>query len=619
MKLIKGILVAFVILLALTMAVGCRKKNPDPPVDRDSEGLVYTSNGDGSCYVSGIGDCKDTEIRIPDKSPEGETVVGIGSSAFEICYGIVSVRLPNSITSIGDNAFYCCSSLETIVLPSGVTSIGASAFCGCEALEAIDIPEGVVSIGSNAFSGCLSLVSITIPSSVKNIGFYAFEYCPSLVEVCYKDFSNIEIDEYFLESGLTKDIMHVIKDGSESYVKRVGDCVFYDDGNEILLVKYLGRERVANLPDYNGKSYKINRYAFNRNDYVVSVKISESVSEICQGAFTECHSLISITIPDSVIAINQSSSVINCSSLMEVCNKTSLPCDFGYRTITDESESCLKMVGDYVFYDDGTEVYLVKYLGKESEIRLPEYNGGENYKVYKSAFYSYNGYGNALPAITSIEIPDYVTELGLGAISFCTELEKVVIGDGLTSVDDGIFGCQAVKYVTLGKNLSSTSAIYDILFDSISLLSIEIDEENPSFKTIDGNVYSKDGKTLIRYAIGKADATLVIPEGVTAIAKKAVNGGNNLTTVILPEGVTTIGESAFERCGGITKLVLPKSVQTVGKHAFINLVPDKIDGNTVHKVYYTGTEEEYKALRRNNLKYENGLPPMAVYDYVIEE
>ena len=67
MKFIKGILVAFVILLTLTMAVGCRKKNPDPPVDRDSEGLVYTSNGDGSCYVSGIGDCKDTEIRIDEK------------------------------------------------------------------------------------------------------------------------------------------------------------------------------------------------------------------------------------------------------------------------------------------------------------------------------------------------------------------------------------------------------------------------------------------------------------------------------------------------------------------------------------------------------------------------
>ncbi len=47
-----------------------------------SPGLAFTSNGDGTCYVSGIGDCNDTDIIIPSTSPDGDSVTGIGDSAF---------------------------------------------------------------------------------------------------------------------------------------------------------------------------------------------------------------------------------------------------------------------------------------------------------------------------------------------------------------------------------------------------------------------------------------------------------------------------------------------------------------------------------------------------------
>ena len=39
-----------------------------------SAGLLYTSNSDGTCYVSGIGTCTDTDIVIPDISPAGDVV-----------------------------------------------------------------------------------------------------------------------------------------------------------------------------------------------------------------------------------------------------------------------------------------------------------------------------------------------------------------------------------------------------------------------------------------------------------------------------------------------------------------------------------------------------------------
>ena len=183
---------------------------------------------------------------------------------------------------------------------------------------------------------------------------------------------------------------------------------------------------------------------------------------------------------------------------------------------------------------------------------------------------------------------------------------------------EGAFtGCLHIESIWLGDSVAKIDTA--LLTESRELLGITVSDGNQNYKSVDGNLLSKDGKTFIRYAVGKADATLVIPKGVTKIDRKAVQSGRNLTTVILPEGVISIGERAFYECGGITKLVLPSSLETVAKYSFINLSPEESDGSLVHKVYFTGTEEEYKALRRNNSKYENGLPPMAVYDYVIEE
>ena len=51
--------------------------NYTPP----SQGLAYISNGDGTCFVSGIGTCTDTDVVIPAVSPAGDTVTGIGDEA----------------------------------------------------------------------------------------------------------------------------------------------------------------------------------------------------------------------------------------------------------------------------------------------------------------------------------------------------------------------------------------------------------------------------------------------------------------------------------------------------------------------------------------------------------
>ena len=61
---------------------------------------------------------------------EGSTIDRIGMT-FASCPRLVSVELPNTVTTIGSNAFMGCTMLEGITLPSGVTDIYEGAFAQC--------------------------------------------------------------------------------------------------------------------------------------------------------------------------------------------------------------------------------------------------------------------------------------------------------------------------------------------------------------------------------------------------------------------------------------------------------------------------------------------------------
>lgn len=174
-----------------------------------------------------------------------------------------------------------------------------------------------------------------------------------------------------------------------------------------------------------------------------------------------------------------------------------------------------------------------------------------------------------------------VTMIGKVAFHNCTSIKSVIIPDSITFLEAYTFyGCTSLQTVTIGSFVHTINSGH---FDACSsLMNIEINDNNPYLKSIDGNVYSKNKENLLIYAKGKQDKSFVIPNFVTSIADNAFADSDNLTSVIIPNSVTTIGFFAFGSCNSLVDIQIPSSVTSIGEYAFqscavVNVViPDSI-------------------------------------------
>ena len=147
------------------MAAGQTASAYDFSAVAQSGQTLYYNIVDGGVEVTGGERKPSGSLTIPSSvSYEGQVyfVISIGYSAFYECK-LITVTIPNSVTSIGDFAFYCCSSLSSVTIPNSVTSIGDDAFYGCSGLTSVTIGDSVTSIGNYAFDDCSRLTSSPSP------------------------------------------------------------------------------------------------------------------------------------------------------------------------------------------------------------------------------------------------------------------------------------------------------------------------------------------------------------------------------------------------------------------------------------------------------------------------
>lgn len=210
-------------------------------------------------------------------------------------------------------------------------------------------------------------------------------------------------------------------------------------------------------------------------------------------------------------------------------------CNLGWKTVNPatKTENGERVYG--CLYDCGNIIETeIIYAGSQNL----EYGKNEDGTYYVKSVFGWD---------PDIVIPEkykdeYITGIGSEALY---GIESLTISSNLVYIDAKAFG-----------------------EENPHLKSITVSTDNPVFSSLDGVLYSKDGKTLIKYPAGKDDVSFTIPNGVSVIGRGAFDKCRNLTEIIIPNGVKSIGDVAFQDCSLLVKIEFPETLQSLGGGAF---------------------------------------------------
>ena len=342
---------------------------------------------------------------------------------------------------------------------------------------------------------------------------------------------------------------------------------------------------------------------------LTNVKIPDSVISIGEYAFYGCTGLTSITIPNSVTSIGNSTFEY-CTSLANITIPNSVT------SIGDHAfDSCVGLTSitipwSVISIGDGA------FVNCENLTSITIQNGVTN--IGMSAFYGCSG-------LTNIVIPNSVTSIGVTAFHECIGLTSVTIPDSVTSISKGVFAdCESLTSITIPKSVTSigddaflrcrnlTSVTIPDSVTSIGegafsrctgLTSIKVSKNNKVYDSrnnCNAIIETKTNKLI------SGCKNTVFPNDITSIGAVAFCGCRNLTSITIPNSVTSIGIGAFYSCTGLISVTIPSSVTSIGESAFGYYVTFD-DGETKipnFKIYcYAGTAGEQYA-KDNGFEYE---------------
>ncbi len=395
-------------------------------------------------------------------------------------------------------------------VPSGVIDIGNSAFNGNPYLSSVTLPEGVKHIYYDAFRNCSALSTVYLPDSLEYVAVDAFENTA---------YSNNETN---WENG----ILYIGNQNKqwilETHTEEIPAVLTFRDGTQ-----------------------KIPSGAFSNCTSLTSVTIPNNVTSIGDYAFEDCTSLASISLPNSLREVGQNA-----------FNNTA------YFNNDSNWENGVLYI-DKVLYKAKPDAVLGDYTVKDGTIGIASLAFAEE------ASWDYHP-GN--PTLTSVTMPDGIKFIGQGAFVNCTALRNIIIPDSVENI-----------YANPQWDMS------DYIF------------------AFQGTAYSKDISNWTE------DGCLYIGNHLVSFRPQ-----DEQTTLCVREGTITISEFLLCLTIQMTDVVLPRSVQHIGE-SNIPYVWGSLDDNDdifIGKVYgYAGTvTENYYAQYPNMCKFMDITPKISLPD-----
>ena len=171
-------------------------------------------------------------------------------------------------------------------------------------------------------------------------------------------------------------------------------------------------------------------------------------------------------------------------------------------------------------------------------------------------------------SLTSVNIPNSVTNIGNYAFSGCSGLTSVTIPNSVTSIGREAFSnCHGLTSIYIPNSITSIGK--DAFSGCDCLTGVYINNVGEWCKIIFDNSYSNPLRCAHKLFInGEEIRDLVIPNGVTSIGDYSFCGCSCITSVTIPNNVTAIREGAFYGCSGLTSVTIGSGVKLLYKHAF---------------------------------------------------
>ena len=162
-----------------------------------------------------------------------------------------------------------------------------------------------------------------------------------------------------------------------------------------------------------------------------------------------------------------------------------------------------------------------------------------------------------------LDIPASVKKVDATNLVWCDSLEKIVFRDGLEEIVNGtamIVERGHLKEVNYPKTLRKIPG--GLFHNCPEVKEFKVNPENPYFCTIEGAIYTKDGKKLIAVPDAWREE-FVVHEGTEEIDGFVFSDFSNLKKIVLPESLKIIGHRAFDGCETLKELRIPCNVESI--------------------------------------------------------
>ena len=190
--------------------------------------------------------------------------------------------------------------------------------------------------------------------------------------------------------------------------------------------------------------------------------------------------------------------------------------------------------------------------GKTKKITLPD----SVTEIARSAFYG-------TKALREIRLPAGLEIIGISAFRE-SGIEEIELPGALRKIGRAAFMESGLKRVELPASIEEIGEIPFALCRGMT--QITVNEGNPGYKSVDGVLYSKDGKELIQYPNGKSGPCKV--EEGTEVIRYGACARADIPQVTFPESLRRIDNEAFYECRTLEELQLPDSLEHIGNLAF---------------------------------------------------